>query len=247
MGRARKPPGGPIILEVVPEETEDARRVRLRPAHERVRRLGCWPQILDRLAAGTPMAEVSRWVQDEMGEMLDWDRGTLANRLGELKAMIPLADLLTQQDPATVAASRREFNDRLEDLRTLARLEVLAWYRMDILHGQERLTGRINPEVSKEIRNIADLATRSHSIRMDLGLTGSRDLGTLSVSAEKIEEIRQRYGEQAAAAFSDPVRRERVLSVVRQAMRLAARERGEVIDIGVDDAEPAPKKDGEES
>lgn len=247
MSRAPKGPKPPLVL-VAAEVEPEQERVRLQERHERIRALPCWPQVLDRLAAGIPMAEVGRWVQDEMGLLCDWERHTLAARLGELKAMIPLVDLLAQRDPKAVADARREFNDRLEDLRTLARLEELAWYRMDVLHGEERLTGRINPEVSKEIRNIADLASRSHSIRMDLGLTGSRDLGTLTVSAEKIEEIRRRYGEQAAAAFADPIRRERVLSVVRQAMRLAARERGETIEVdetGITVVAPSKKDEGE--
>jgi hypothetical protein len=82
---------------------------------------------------------------------------------------------------------------------------------------------------------VVDLVKQMHDIKMDLGLTGSRDLGTLTVSAERLEEIRSKYGEGAARAFADPVQRAQVLGLLKRVMRLSGRQ--DVIDIPYEEDE----------
>jgi hypothetical protein len=96
------------------------------------------------------------------------------------------------------------------------------------------------------MKGLVELVAKMHDIKMDLGLTGSRDLGTLTVSQERLEEIRSRYGEGAARAFADPVQRAQVLGLLKRVMRLSGRE--DVIDIPRDpeDGDPLPVMRSEE-
>lgn len=214
----------------------------------RIKRLRCFVEVQERLVAGFPAADVARYIQEEEGEYLDVKRSSLCDMLRQYAAaeLYP-ADLIAPRLPHLVIKATKEFGERLEDLRRLERTYEVLLYRMDLAHGMERRTGEINPDVDRQAKGLVDLIAKMHDIKMDLGLTGSRDLGTLTVSAERLEEIRTRYGEGAARAFSDPVQRAQVLGLLKRVMRLSGRE--DVIDIPRDpaDAEEAPVTDSEES
>ena len=128
------------------------------------------------------------------------------------------------------------------------------------------MTGAINPQVDKIGKSMRDTVVKMHNIKMDLGLVGSRDLGTITVSAERIEYIKNKYGEGAAKAFADPVSRGRVLAALNairragnlrdkdgqpleltQHMKLSDEEREKIVDVEyeVTDGDDVPDDDGE--
>ena len=70
-------------------------------------------------------------------------------------------------------------------------------------------------------------------IKMDLGISGQRHLGTLTVSAERLDEIKKKYGDKAAKAMANPVSRARVLGALKAIQRTAlleAKEAGEIVE-----------------
>jgi hypothetical protein len=117
-------------------------------------------------------------------------------------------------------------------LRRLERLYELGEYRLDLAHGQERRTGVIDPAVDRQARVVMEIVVRMHGLKMDLGLTGERERGVLIPSPERLEEIKERYGEPAATAFADPVQRAQVLGLLKRVLRL--RERADIDDKVVD-------------
>jgi len=202
-----------------------------RVPHKRVKGLRCFQEVYERICAGYPMPEIARYVQEEEGESTDIPRATLAEDLRLfMHAEVVPADLIAPRLPHLVVKAQREFNDRLEDLRRLERAYEVLLYRLDLAHGMERRTGVIDPNVDRHAKSLIDLVARMHEIKMDLGLTGSRDLGTLTVSAERLQEIKDRYGEGAARAFADPVQRAQVLGLLKRIMRLAGRTDLDTVD-----------------
>lgn len=199
----------------------------------RIKGLRCHTEVVERLVAGYPCPDVARYIQEEEGEYLDVGRKSLSEMLRRyVNEEVSEADLISPRLPHLIVKASKEFGDRLEDLRRLERTYEVALYRLDLAHGRERRTGDIDAGVDKQMKVLIDLVAQMHAIKMDLGLTGSRDLGTLTVSAERLEEIRTRYGEGAARAFADPVQRAQVLGLLKRVMRLSGR--SDVIDISRD-------------
>jgi len=196
----------------------------------RVKRLRCFVEVRERLVAGYPVADVARYIQEEEGEYIDVKRSSLCDVLGKwAQAELYPADLIAPRLPHLLIKATKEFGDRLEDLRRLERAYEVALYRIDLVHGQERRTGVIDASVDRQLKGVVDLVSRMHEIKMDLGLTGSRDLGTLTVSEARLAEIRERYGDGAARAFADPVQRAQVLGLLKRVHRLAGRD--DLVDV----------------
>lgn len=211
---------------------------------ERIKKLRCHQEVYERLCAGYPCPEVARYVQEDEGEYLDVSRRSLTEMLRDYtEREIVGVDLIAPRLPHMVVKAQKEFSDRLEDLRRLERAYEALLYRFDLSHGEERRNGKVNPDVDRQAKVLMDYISRMHDIKMDLGLTGSRDLGTLTVSAERLAEIRDKYGEGAARAFGDPVSRAKVLGLLKRVMRLAGRD--EVIDIDAEEANPGSPLDAE--
>lgn len=207
----------------------------------RIKGLRCHTEVVERLVAGYPCPDVARYIQEEEGESLDVGRRSLTEILRQyVESEVASSDLIAPRLPHLVIKAAKEFGDRMEDLRRLERTYEVALYRLDLAHGRERRTGDIDAGVDKQMKVLIDLVAQMHAIKMDLGLTGSRDLGTLTVSAERLEEIRTRYGEGAARAFADPVQRAQVLGLLKRVMRLSGR--SDIIDIPKEpeDAEASP-------
>lgn len=201
------------------------------PRFAGLKQLPCFEEIRERILAGYPLAEIARYVQDEEGLYLHASRRSLAEALRRfVEKEIAPAGIVASKLPDYVAKATAEFGNRLEDLRRLERAYEVSEYRIALAHAQERRTGKINPQVDHHLKVIVDVVVRMHHLKMDLGLTGAPELGALTVSPERLAEIRERYGEGAAAAFADPVQRAQVLGLLKRVMRLRSR-----ADIGVDE------------
>jgi hypothetical protein len=211
---------------------------------ERIKKLRCHQEVYERLCAGYPCPEVARYIQEEEGEYLDVTRGSLSGMLGDYReAEIVGADLIAPRLPHIVVKAQKEFSDRLEDLRRLERAYEALLYRFDLSHGEERRNGKVNSDVDRQAKVLMDYVSKMHDIKMDLGLTGSRDLGTLTVSAERLADIRDKYGEGAARAFGDPISRAKVLGLLKRVMRIS--DSGDSLDPNMDMANLGSRDESE--
>jgi hypothetical protein len=199
--------------------------------YSKLKKMRCHREVYERLCAGYPFPEVARFIQEDEGEYLDVGRRSLIEILRDYaEREIVGVDLIAPRLPHLIVKAQKEFSDRLEDLRRLERAYEALLYRFDLSHGEERRNGKVNPDVDRQAKVLMDYVSKMHDIKMDLGLTGSRDLGTLTVSAERLAEIRDKYGEGAARAFGDPVSRAKVLGLLKRVMRISE-------DSGIDDAD----------
>lgn len=202
--------------------------------HSRIKGLRCYKRVYEMMAAGYPMPGIAKFVQ-EQGECEDITRDSLITALKRFSVDMVIGDKLTTRLPHVIVNAHKEFADKLDELRRLEKQYEAQLYRFDAAHAQERMNDTIDRRVDRIQDGLVRIITRMHNIKMDLGLSGSRDLGTLTVSAERIEEIKQKYGDGAARAMADPVSRGKVLAVL-QAARDSAEVSGtsKIIDISPD-------------
>ena len=190
-------------------------------------KLSCFQEVYDRLACGYPATDVARYIQKEQGECTDTPTASLVNQLKRYRKKILPEDVLTNRIPHIIVDAHKRYNDKLEELRRLDYQYEALVYRFDLLHGQERKDGRIDPQVDRVSRSILQVIVQMHSIKMDLGINGQKYTASLEVAPERLEEIRRKYGEGAAKAMANPVSRARVLAVLKAAEDRAKMMEGE--------------------
>jgi len=233
---------------------------------ERIKSLRCYDQVEEMIYSGYPMSAVAHYIQNRMGEYQHVKRVSLMEMLRLYREHLKEKGGLVQRSlPRVFLQAEKKFSDKLEELKRLEERYQAMEYRFDVMHAEERMTGVINPQVDKIDRRMCEIITKMHGIKMDLGLVGSRDLGTINISAERLEYVRSRYGEGAAKALDDPVSRGRVLAAlnaikrsgqlrdsdgspmdIHERMNLSEEEAGQVVDVDyeVEDGDELP--DGEE-
>ncbi len=192
----------------------------------RLKALRCFQTVHEMLSHGYPAPGVARFIQSN-GEYRDVGERSLAEQLKLYRSEILPVDILTTRIPHVIIEAKKQYTDKLEDLRRLDDQYEAMKYRFDAGHAKERMGGYHDPNVDRTGKSVLDLIWRMHAIRMDLGISGQRQLGSLTVSPERLEEIRQKYGEGAARAMADPVSRARVLAVLRAAQDRATMTDGE--------------------
>ncbi len=185
--------------------------------HDRIKSLKCYTMVREYLVAGYPATSLARIIQKEKRESTDIEFESLVNALKLYRADICPADKLIPRLPHIVMDAEKQFTDKLEELKRLEAILDANMWRFDLLHAKERMTDVVNEELDKVQNNVIKIIGKMHEIKMDLGLSGSRELGTLTVSTDKLEEVEKEYGEGAARALADPVKRNRVFAVIKAA------------------------------
>jgi len=186
---------------------------------KRIKSLKCFKDVEEMLYAGFPIAAIANFIQKNKEESLDITRDSLIQSLVQYHTSLKPAGLICHTLPRTFAKAETKFANKMKELERLETQYRAAEYRFDLAHGKERMGNYCDPEVSKLQKLIIEIIAKQHAVKMDLGLIGSRDLGTITVSAERVEYIRNKYGEGAARAFDDPVSRGRVLAALSSIRR----------------------------
>jgi hypothetical protein len=182
---------------------------------KRIRALRCYEMVKEMLACGYPAPSVADFIKQQ-GEYEGVSKKSLVVMLNNFRSesILPL-DVLTNRMPHIIIEAKKQYTDKLEELRRMEIQYEAMLYRFDLIHARERHFGVIDPESRASNREITDLLFKMHKMKMDLGISGQKADGTTTVSPERLEEIRQRYGDAAARAMADPVSRAKVLSMMR--------------------------------
>jgi len=201
----------------------------------RIKDLRCYVHVEDMLYAGYPVSAVADYIQVRMNEYRDVKRTSLMQVLKMFRSLA-LSDSKMVYDtlPRAFATAEKNFSNKMRELERLEDGYLAMQYRFDVAHAQERMTGVMDQQADRIYRMMTDTVLKMHNIKMDLGLVGSRDLGTINVSAERVSYIKDKYGDGAAKALADPVSRGRVLAALN-AMKKAGSLRdkdGEPMDYG---------------
>jgi len=231
---------------------------------KRIKSLKCYEQVEEMIYAGYPVSAVANFIQSRRGEYRDVKRSSLIQMLKVYRQSLKEGGMVHQTLPRVFADAEKKFSNKMQELERLEDRFQALQYRFDVLHAEERMTGEINPQVDKIDKGMRETIRQMHVIKMDLGLVGSRDLGTITVSAERIAYVKDRYGEGAAKAFAEPVSRGRVLAAlnairrtgtlrdkdgeeldVASRLNLDEEERSQVVDVEFETAD-APQAAGDD-
>ncbi len=188
--------------------------------HKRIMGLRCFERVHTMIVHGFPLAEIQRYIQHERLEAKDMTAEALTMALLRYRDSIP-GDILAVFNPQMVRQAQKQYADKLEELRRLDIQYEALRYEFDLAHAKTRETGRVGRETLAINREITSVLGKMHTIKMDLGIVGSQTTRTVEVSPERLEELRQKYGDGVASAFADPVSRSRIVAALNSAMQLA--------------------------
>lgn len=194
--------------------TKDMAKVGSSVKFERVRGLKCHGEVKEMLCNGFPPDSIARYIQEDCKEYTDITRYSLKRALIGYKNSLPEGDVIECVLPLSFGKIHEKFTSKMQELERLEGLLNALLHRFNVADVDERLTGVENPELLKNAKEIRETLRLMHTIKMDLGLVGSRDIGTITVSADRKEFIQNKYGEKAAEAFDNPVSRGRVLAAL---------------------------------
>jgi len=186
---------------------------------KQIRSLKNIKEVDEWLIAGFPAPEVAKRIHDS-GGCQDLKRSSLVETIRRYRRTVLPADILATRMPHVIASIHKDFADKLEELKRLEKAYEAQLYRFDLAHARERMDGVLDDTVDKILNNLLKIINSMHEIKMDIGVSGSRELGTVTISTEKVEEMRKKYGDGAANAFADPVRRNRVMAVFNAAKKV---------------------------
>ncbi len=187
----------------------------------KIKQLKCFRYVYEMVVGGFPLTHVAMYIQHDRGEYTDIKRESLVRMLAVYRESLSDTEVLAPHLSCFIAREAREFTDRIEELRRLERMYQMLEYRLDVAHGHERMTGQINPNVDRQSREIRGVIQQMHNIKMDLGLNGTQERGTLTIPPERLAEIERKFGPEAARTYADPVSRGRILKAVNLAIEAA--------------------------
>lgn len=208
------------------------RSVKIREKHTRIKKLRCFRQVHEMLAHGHPAPHVAQFIVDQ-GESDDITEESLTVALKLYRRDILPRDVITNRAPHIIVEAAKAYTDKLEELRRFDLQYEALLYRFDLAHARERAGGFIDPQVDKIQKSIGDVLRQMHIIKMDLGISGQRNLGTLTIAPERLERIEKLYGDKAAKALANPVSRARVMhafELMRKAHYKKLEEEGLILD-----------------
>jgi hypothetical protein len=182
----------------------------------RLKQLRCFDRVMDMLSYGYPATEVAKFIRSQ-GEYKGAKLVSIAEALRKYRReeMLP-SDVLACRRPDIIVKAKKQYSDKLQELRELDLLREHYWNRFALALARETDSGIPSQTVDRTGKALLDIVRTMHNVKMDLGISGKRQLGTLHLSPERLEEISKKYGEGPARAMADPVSRARVLAYLRK-------------------------------
>lgn len=202
--------------------------------YKRFRNLSCREELDVRLKSDNTISSTTKWLQEEKQECTDISPASLRTMLTNYKNNYLLKQEIAQESYNKRYGRyslKRNVSKELDELEELEKLYDLHVNRIEDGRKSEIEVGMINKQVSKDIGLAVNILKKHHDIKMDLGIDGGRNLGTMGVRQEFTEIIRKSHGKEVADAFSNPGSRSKVLGAARALLSQG------VDDLDVEDAE----------
>ncbi len=199
--------------------------------HARLKALPCFDDLNTRVLQGHPLPEVAKWLQEEMMVCTDITTDSLVTTLSRFRKDVAPIDIAENLMPKVAFEARRKLSDGISEIDEIVALYEKQMERIALGMNFETTTKILNRHMNQEISLAVDILRRSHDIKMDLGIGGGKNLGTLHVRPELMVEVRQKYGEGVYDALTDPEDRGRVLSIVKSLTQIESDEPTESIDV----------------
>lgn len=178
------------------------RPVRITKRHIRIMQLP--PQVkaeLDnRISMNESITQLGRWLQQECKQCLDITEDSVVVTLARYKNSMPMFDSKFTIKGGVGSVYEEKKIDELDELHKLIRIQN---ERIGMHMTLERQFRRPMKNASADIDLAARLCVRAHDVKMDLGMGGGRDLGTVGIRPELQMRVREKYGPEIEALAMD--------------------------------------------
>lgn len=220
----------------VRKERESGKRTPIPPnvRHSRFLNLECKNELDERICAGYTMPQIARWLQTEKQLCTDVGYDSLCTMLSRYRQEMKPAQLIAPRMPKTIEKANETVEKGLDELEELEKLYALQMERVSLGMDFEKKTKILNRFVNQEVALAAQILVRRHEIKMDLGVNGGRDIGTLTVKPEIRLAVENAHGEGVARAIADPAAAGKVYDLYERMVR-ARDAASEVIDVSFEE------------
>lgn len=206
-----------------PKVSQRHRRITTLPAAIR-------SEMDSRIKHGYSLPDLAKWLHEEKGECADLTHDSLVTTLYRYREDMKPMEVAERLLPGIVKEAKVEIERQVDELEELQKLYKLQRERIEIGVQFEKSSRVLNKNMTQEIAQAASILMRRHEIKMDLGVEGGRNLGTLSVNPLLGASVSSKYDVDIVQAASDPISRGKALAVARA---LAALD-GDVLDFDFD-------------
>jgi hypothetical protein len=180
-----------------------------------------------RMKHGYSLPDIAKWLQEERGECNDLTHDSLVTTLYRYREDLKPMEVAERLLPSVVRDAKVVIDKQVDELEELQKLYHLQRERIEIGVQFEKASRVLNKNMTQEIAQASSLLMRRHEIKMDLGMDGGRNLGTMTLRPELGATVSGKYDVDIVQAANDPVSRGKALAVARA---LAALD-GDVFDI----------------
>lgn len=187
-----------------------------RDRYKRLKSLNCFPEVNGMLKEGRSPNDVARFIQEQRGEYDDIKHDTLMRILQKYREEIPPAQLIAPQRPKVVFDAQDRFDDGVRELERLDELYNLQMERVYEAREREKTFPFLIDNLRENIDQAVKIVHEMHDVKMDLGIGGGRNLGTLTMSPGTVDYVKSQYGDGVARVIQSSESRNKVLSLVRR-------------------------------
>lgn len=213
-----------------PEQDAHPNRGKGKVKYARFKNLDCYPEFHNLVTSGCSTYDVAKWLQEEKNECTDVSKKVLASIVARYrKSECRPLDLLKNTMPKVALEAQRKVLESLNEVDEINQLFRLQMERIEMGRKVEKQIGMLNPKVRSEIEVAANLLAKSHNIKMDLGVGGGRDLGTMKHMSFSLD-VQEKMGQDALDGFKDTPMMNRVLSIANGMLELNKKKREEDIE-----------------
>jgi len=192
-----------------------------------------------RMKHGYSLPDIAKWLQEERSECNDLTHDSLVTTLYRYREDLKPMEVAERLLPSVVRDAKVVIDKQVDELEELQKLYHLQRERIEIGVQFEKASRVLNKNMTQEIAQASSLLMRRHEIKMDLGMDGGRNLGTMMLRPELGATVSGKYDVDIVQAANDPVSRGKALAVARA---LAALD-GDVFDM---DFEIEPSENSEQ-
>jgi len=193
---------------------------------KKLRAMGCYQEVYDRICAGWPLAQVARFIQEERKEYLTISRHGLEQQLAEFRKTMPPGDLVQKRFPDVYDKAKEAVEEGIDELKELEELYRIQMHRIGVDFATEKGIKKLLPSMTAEIREARQLLETMANLKLEMGVLGRVPRGVdlnVEVEATLTEDIAAKFGSgDVQKVLGDPESRRKVMGVVERFLKLPA-------------------------
>jgi len=207
---------------------------------KRIKALNCIQTVQSMLKLRDTLRTIADYIQKDQKEMLDITTGSLVSILGRYrKAFMTPSDLHKEDMVDRYGSKADEFINGLIEIDELSKLYALQMKRIGVGMELEEKLHFLDKKINIEIDLALRILKKSHDIKMDLGVGGGRNLGTMGIRPEFSSNLETIYGSDVLDTFNNPDSRSKVFSAMK--VLLVDSGMSDIIDSLDEDSEIEPE------